>query len=145
MAAQQQMRRARVGRVRARRALSSTNSRLLRAATAARALFVSSGAASRVRAYWGPYAVTKAGLEVLARTYAAETETTAIRVNLFNPGPVRTKMRAAAMPGEDPSVLDTPEQVAPFVVAQCLPDVGYTGKLFDYPTRAVLTFQQPSA
>lgn len=118
---------------------------LLRAAPAARAVFVSSGAASKARAYWGAYAVTKAGLEVLARTYAAETETTAIKVNLFNPGPIRTKMRAAAMPGEDPSVLDTPAQAAEFIVGLCLPDVDYSGKLYDYPTRSVMSFNAPSA
>ncbi|BAT60555.1 putative oxidoreductase YciK [Variibacter gotjawalensis] len=117
---------------------------LLRAAPAARAVFISSGAASKARAYWGAYAVTKAGLEVLARTYAAETETTHVKVNLFNPGPIRTKMRAAAMPGEDPSVLDTPEQVAEFIVAMCLPDVDYSGKLFDYPTRSVMKYNAPS-
>jgi NAD(P)-dependent dehydrogenase (short-subunit alcohol dehydrogenase family) len=118
---------------------------LLRAAPAARAVFISSGAASKARAYWGPYAVTKAGLEVLARTYAAETETTAIKVNLVNPGPIRTKMRAAAMPGEDPSVLDTPEQIAGDIVALCLPDLDYSGKLYDYPTRSVMMFHAPSA
>ena len=59
-------------------------------------------------AYWGPYAVSKAALETLARTYAAETVTTPVRVNLFTPGPVRTRMRAQAMPGEDPMTLETP-------------------------------------
>ena len=82
---------------------------LLRASDAGRAVFVTSGAADRARAYWGPYAVSKAALEALARTYAAETATTSVRVNLFNPGPIRTRMRATAMPGEDPMTLDTPE------------------------------------
>jgi NAD(P)-dependent dehydrogenase (short-subunit alcohol dehydrogenase family) len=69
---------------------------LLRAAEAGRAVFVTSGAASNIRAYWGPYAISKAALNALARTYAAETVTTNVRVNLFNPGPTRTRMRAAA-------------------------------------------------
>ena len=60
-------------------------------------------------AYWGPYSVSKAAVELLARIYAAETATTKLRVNMFNPGPIRTRMRAPAMPGEDPMTLDTPE------------------------------------
>ena len=69
---------------------------------AGRAVFVTSGAATNTRAYRGPYSVTKAALNALALTYAAETVTTNVRVNLINPGPTRTRMRAAAMPGEDP-------------------------------------------
>ena len=84
---------------------------LLQASDAGRAVFVTSGAALGAVAYWGPYSVSKAALELLARTYAAETATTTVRVNLFNPGPIRTRMRAEAMPGEDPMTLDTPENV----------------------------------
>ena len=89
---------------------------LLRASSAGRVVLVSSGAGHRsdLRAYWGPYAVSKAALDALARTYAAETlNTSAIRVMLVNPGPLRTRMRAAAMPGEDPASLRTPEELAP--------------------------------
>jgi NAD(P)-dependent dehydrogenase (short-subunit alcohol dehydrogenase family) len=86
-----------------------------------RAVFVSSGVASSAYAYWAPYSVSKAALDVLARTYAAETSSTAVRVNLFNPGPTRTRMRAMAMPGEDPMKLPTPEQVAAKLVDLCLP------------------------
>ncbi|MBV8799897.1 MAG: SDR family NAD(P)-dependent oxidoreductase [Alphaproteobacteria bacterium] len=89
---------------------------LLRRSEAARVLFVSSGAARNFRPYWGSYSVAKAALEALALTYAAECETTSICVNLFNPGPLRTRMRAKAMPGEDPLRLDPPEAVAPAIV-----------------------------
>ena len=65
------------------------------------------------RPYWGPYAVSKGALETLALTYAAETAKTAVRVNLINPGAVRTEMRALAMPGEDPTTLPAPEDIAP--------------------------------
>ena len=78
---------------------------LLRASDAGRAIFVTSGAAHTLPAYWGPYSVSKAALEALVRTYAAETATTPVRVMLVNPGPLRTRMRAAAMPGEDPQTL----------------------------------------
>src|SRR5215470_11778123 len=85
---------------------------LLKASDAGRAVFVTSGVATSAKAYWGPYAAAKAGLNVLARTYAAETATTRVRVNLFNPGPTRTRMREAAMPGEDPLTLPTASEVA---------------------------------
>src|SRR5438270_5211853 len=105
---------------------------LLRRSTAGRVVFVSSGIAARPRAYWGSYAVSKAALEALARTYAAETVSTAVRVNLFNPGPTRTRMRAQAFPGEDPMTLETADQVAEKIVALCLPSVTESGKLYDY-------------
>lgn len=96
---------------------------LLRAAEAGRAVFLTSGAVQRPRAYWGPYAASKAGLEALVKCYAAEVAITPIRVNLFNPGATRTAMRAKAYPGEDPMTLKTPEdvaaQIAPLLDAAC--------------------------
>ncbi len=83
---------------------------LLRQSQAGRAIFVTSGAAAAPRAYWGPYAVTKAALEMLAKTYAAEVVKTKVKVNLVNPGALRTGMRAQAYPGEDPATLATPEE-----------------------------------
>jgi NAD(P)-dependent dehydrogenase (short-subunit alcohol dehydrogenase family) len=118
---------------------------LLLASDAGRAVFVSSGAASNARAYLGPYAASKAALEALVRVWANETATTPLRVNLFNPGPIRTRMRAALMPGEDPMTLQTPEQVADAIVPLCAPDWSVSGKLYDYPQRAVLEFRKPSA
>jgi NAD(P)-dependent dehydrogenase (short-subunit alcohol dehydrogenase family) len=94
---------------------------LLKASDAGRAIFVTSGAATNIRAYWGVYSATKAALDVLIKTYAAECATTNVRVNLFSPGPVRTGMRAKAFPGEDPMTLPTPEEVAPQAVALGLP------------------------
>jgi NAD(P)-dependent dehydrogenase (short-subunit alcohol dehydrogenase family) len=105
---------------------------LLRRASAGRVVFVTSGIVACPRAYWGPYAISKAALEALARTYAAETVSTHVRVNLFNPGATRTRMRATAMPGEDPTGLKTPEPVAERIVELCLPQFQDTGKLYDY-------------
>jgi NAD(P)-dependent dehydrogenase (short-subunit alcohol dehydrogenase family) len=116
---------------------------LLRASDAGRAVFLSSGAAHNMRAYRGPYSVSKAALEALVRTYAAETESTAVRVNLVNPGPTRTRMRAQVMPGEDPMTLPPAEAVAEKIVALCLPDVTATGRLYDYPTDRLLAFRKP--
>src|SRR5215471_1881052 len=85
---------------------------LLRKSDAGRAVFITSGAANKASAYLGPYAASKAALETLVRVWAHEiAATTPIRVNLFNPGPIRTRMRASVFPGEDPMTLDTPEQV----------------------------------
>jgi NAD(P)-dependent dehydrogenase (short-subunit alcohol dehydrogenase family) len=117
---------------------------LLRRAAAGRAVFMTSGAATHARAYSGPYAVSKAALNVLARTYAAETDTTPVRVNLFNPGPTRTRMRAQVMPGEDPMTLPTPEQVAETILPLCLPSFSETGKLYDYRAGKLLEFAQPA-
>ena len=114
---------------------------LLRASDAGRALFVSSGAATKCTAYWGPYSVSKAALEALVRTYAAETRTTALKVNLVNPGPLRTRMRAAAMPGEDPMTLPTPEDLAPHILRLTSPDYAETGVLFDFPTGETRGFE----
>lgn len=117
---------------------------LLRLAPAGRAVFISSGAAHKARAYWGPYAVTKAALEVLGRTWAAESVTTNLKVNLFNPGPIRTRMREKAFPGEDPATLEPPEAPAAAILQLCLPSCDVTGKLYDYPTRRTLDFQPPA-
>ena len=104
---------------------------LLRTSDAGRAIFVTSGAARNIRAYWGPYAVSKAGLEALVKTYAAETETTNLRVNLINPGATATAMRAEAMPGEDPAALPAPEDVAPVFVDLASPDCREHGQIID--------------
>jgi NAD(P)-dependent dehydrogenase (short-subunit alcohol dehydrogenase family) len=116
---------------------------LLRASDAGRAVFVSSGAAHKCTAYWGPYSISKAALEALVRTYAAETVTTPVRAMLLNPGPLRTAMRRAAMPGEDPMSLKTPEDLAPHIVRLCLPAWTETGKIYDFPQDKVLSPQMP--
>lgn len=105
---------------------------LLRRSPAGRAIFVTSGAASGKYAYWGPYAVSKAGLEALARTYAQEVAQTSVRVNLVNPGGVRTAMRAQAFPGEDPLTLPAPEEVAPLFVELARSGQAANGDLFTY-------------
>jgi NAD(P)-dependent dehydrogenase (short-subunit alcohol dehydrogenase family) len=116
---------------------------LLKFSDAGRVVFVSSGVAAMGLAYWGPYAASKAALETLARTYAAETATTNVRVNVFTPGPVRTRMRAQAMPGEDPMALVTPDKVADKIVELCLPSMLESGKLYSYLKGKFLDFRPP--
>ncbi len=84
---------------------------LLRASDAGRAIFVTSTVGHAPRAYWGAYAISKAGVEMMAGIYAEETKKTNVRVNLINPGGTRTAMRAEAMPGEDPETVKAPETV----------------------------------
>jgi NAD(P)-dependent dehydrogenase (short-subunit alcohol dehydrogenase family) len=117
---------------------------LLKQSDAGRTVFITSGAASKATAYVGPYAASKAALETLARAWAHETTNTPLRVNLFNPGPIRTRMRATLMPGEDPATLDTPEQAAEFILPMCAPDWTETGKLYDYKTRSLMSFRAPA-
>jgi NAD(P)-dependent dehydrogenase (short-subunit alcohol dehydrogenase family) len=106
---------------------------LLRLSSAGRAVFVGTGV--QARAYWGPYAASKAALDMLVRTYAAETKTTAIRANVFNPGRTRTRMRAQAMPGEDRDSLPAPAGAADAIVELCSPELDVTGGFYDYPRR----------
>ena len=117
---------------------------LLQMSDAGRAIFVSSGAAAKCRAYWGPYSVSKAALEALVRTYAAENAKGSVRAMLLNPGPLRTGMRAAAMPGEDPLTLRTPEDLAPHLVRLAAPDWNETGKIYDFPSDRVQEFRAPA-
>ena len=89
---------------------------LLRRAEAARAIFLTTGVAIAPRAFWGAYAATKAGMEALVQTYADEVESTPIRCTLLSPGPLRTRMRMQAFPGEDPMDLPPPEALTPMVL-----------------------------
>jgi NAD(P)-dependent dehydrogenase (short-subunit alcohol dehydrogenase family) len=117
---------------------------LLKRSDAGRAVFITSAAARKASAYLGPYAASKAALETLVRAWANETASTPIRINLFDPGPVRTRMRATVFPGEDPLTLDTPEQAAELIVPMCVPGWTETGKLYDYKTRSLLSFRSPA-
>ncbi len=105
---------------------------LLRRSDAGRAIFVTSGAARTCRAYWGTYSVSKAALEALVRCYAAEIANTPVRVNLLNPGPVATAMRAKAFPGEDPATLPQPDDLAELFVQLALPQLQENGRTYDY-------------
>ncbi|MBO6948553.1 MAG: SDR family NAD(P)-dependent oxidoreductase [Rhodospirillales bacterium] len=85
---------------------------LLRASDSGRSIYVTSVVGHIPRAFWSAYAVSKAGLDMMVRTYAEEIGKTNMKVNILNPGATRTGMRAAAMPGEDPNKLKTPESIA---------------------------------
>ncbi|HLY46267.1 MAG TPA: SDR family NAD(P)-dependent oxidoreductase [Stellaceae bacterium] len=96
---------------------------LLRLAPSGRAIFVTSRLGRDALPYYGPYAVSKAGLETLVRIYAGEVARTAVRANLIDPGTRRTRLRAHIFPGEDPAGLPGPESVTDafleLAVAEC--------------------------
>lgn len=104
---------------------------LLRASDSGRAIYVTSGVGHKPRAYWSAYAVSKAGLEMMAKTYAQENLNSNIRVNIVNPGATRTRMRAQAMPGEDPQSLKTPESIAHVFVDLAAADCTRHGETVD--------------
>jgi NAD(P)-dependent dehydrogenase (short-subunit alcohol dehydrogenase family) len=116
---------------------------LLKKSDAGRVVVVSSVIAALGRAYWGPYAMSKAALEVLARTFAAETAKTNVRVNVIAPAQVRTRMLATARPGLDMSNVEKPDKVAEKIVELCLPSMTETGKYYDFPARKLLEFRKP--
>ncbi|MGK2870920.1 MAG: SDR family NAD(P)-dependent oxidoreductase [Alphaproteobacteria bacterium] len=118
----------------------TANWRLIRAlapllkesANGGRAVFVSSGAAHKSKPFWGGYSMSKAALESVVKIWAAENAKSKLRVNLFNPGATRTGMRAAAMPGEDPMSLPTPETVAEAMLPLLLPSCAITGDVVNF-------------
>jgi NAD(P)-dependent dehydrogenase (short-subunit alcohol dehydrogenase family) len=108
---------------------------LLRQSDAGRAVFLTSGVTYSFPPYWAAYSISKAALEAMVRTYAAEVAQTGVRANLVNPGPMRTRMRAQAFPGEDPMRLPPPAALAADLVGMLSPSFDRNGTLFDFPTR----------
>ncbi|MCV3765476.1 SDR family NAD(P)-dependent oxidoreductase [Rhizobium sp. TRM95796] len=95
-----------------------------------RALILSSSLAHKCKPFWAPYSASKAAVEALARTWAAESERLPLKVNSVDPGGTRTAMRAQAYPGEDPTMLPHPSEVAKVIAELTGPDVTETGKLY---------------
>lgn len=101
---------------------------LLRQSDAGRAIFVTSGISRRVVPYWSAYAASKAALDMMVATYAAESAHTSVRVNLYNPGPMRTGMRKEAFPGEKPESVPLPEAHAEALIQLALPACQMNGE-----------------
>ncbi|MBO6503737.1 MAG: SDR family NAD(P)-dependent oxidoreductase [Kordiimonadaceae bacterium] len=105
---------------------------LLKASDAGRSIIVSSGSNGKDKAYWGGYMMSKAAVENLALTYANECKQTQVRSNVVNPGPIRTMMRAKAVPGEDESALPAPEDIAKLFVELALPECDRNGEVISF-------------
>ncbi|QDZ01030.1 SDR family NAD(P)-dependent oxidoreductase [Nitratireductor mangrovi] len=117
---------------------------LLRRSDAGRAIVLSSGSAHSARAYWAPYAASKAAVEALARSWADETRNTPLRVNIVNPGVARTAMRALAMPGEDPETLPHPSEVAAEILPLASPTLTETGLIWNVELGRFTAWQKPA-
>ncbi len=108
-----------------------------------RALILSSGAAHKCKPFWGPYSASKAAVEALARTWAGETQRLPLRVVSIDPGATRTAMRAQAVPGEDPTTVPHPSEVAARLLPLCGPDLTETGKLFIVRENKLVDYRLP--
>jgi NAD(P)-dependent dehydrogenase (short-subunit alcohol dehydrogenase family) len=116
---------------------------LLTRSDAGRALILSSGAATKAPAFWGPYAMSKAAVETMGRIWAAETDHTSLKVNMVNPGATRTAMRAQAIPGEDPETLPHPSEVAEKILFLASPELKDTGRMFVVRENRFVDFKAP--
>jgi NAD(P)-dependent dehydrogenase (short-subunit alcohol dehydrogenase family) len=117
---------------------------LLQRATDGRVVFVTSGLSWMAQAYTGAYGATKAALDAMARTYAAETASTNVRINLFSPGQTRTRMLASGWPGLDMDRVPAPEDVVKAIVPLCLPNCNETGRVYSYRDGKFLDFHPPA-
>ncbi|MDI6026421.1 SDR family NAD(P)-dependent oxidoreductase [Corticibacterium sp. UT-5YL-CI-8] len=116
---------------------------LLRNAEAGRAVIVSSNAAHSARAFWGPYAASKAAVETLMRSWADETKSLPLRVNAFDPGRTRTAMRAQAVPGEDPKTLPQPSEIAAKLMPLVSSALTETGLIYQAQRDRFVAYRQP--
>ena len=116
---------------------------LLMRSDAGRAIILSSGAPHKCRPFWGAYSASKAAVEALARTWAAETQRTPLRITSVDPGATRTAMRAQAMPGEDPETLPHPRDVAAALMPLAALEWSETGKLFVVRENKLKDYRMP--
>jgi len=116
---------------------------LLKLSDAGRAILLSSGAAHSARAFWAPYAASKAAVEALGRSWADETKNSPLKVNSVNPGATRTAMRAQAVPGEDPMSLPHPSEVAAKILPLASPELTETGRILDVPKGRFVSYRMP--
>jgi NAD(P)-dependent dehydrogenase (short-subunit alcohol dehydrogenase family) len=117
---------------------------LLRKSDAGRAIVLSSNAAHSARAFWGPYAASKAAIETLTRSWAAEVTDSPMRVNACDPGATRTAMRALAMPGEDPKTLPDPAFTASKILQMADSGLSHNGMIYQAKNDRWVSHQQPS-
>jgi len=117
---------------------------LLHKSDAGRAVIVSSGSAHSARAFWAPYAASKAAVEALARSWADETKNSPLRVNIFDPGTSRTAMRAQAVPGENPETVTHPSETARHILPMLDPALAHTGQIYQIRGERWASYQMPA-
>ncbi len=111
--------------------LIGSMSQLLRSAKSPRAVFMTANAPDTCKPFWGPYTASQSALQALVKTWAAECEKAELRINLLNTGPMRTALRAAAMPGEDPDTIAHPSEISDSLLKLVSDDLTENGKIFD--------------
>lgn len=116
---------------------------LLRRSDAGRGIVVTSSLAHSARAFWAPYAASKAAVEALTWSWAEEAINMPLRVNAFDPGRTRTAMRAQAMPGEDPKTLRHPSEVARLAIQLADPALVQTGMIYQALEKRFVRRQSP--
>jgi len=114
--------------------LACSVSPLLRASIAGRAIFMTGSETAKNKPFWGPYAMSQAALNAMVMAWAAETSKTPLRINLLDPGPMRTALRAEAMPGEDKEALAHPSEIGPALLKLVANDLAETGKTYQRTT-----------
>jgi NAD(P)-dependent dehydrogenase (short-subunit alcohol dehydrogenase family) len=103
--------------VTAQQVLMASFDALLRKSETGRLIALTSSVGAKPRAFWGAYGASKAALENLVQSYGEEVKNLSpVRVAIVDPGKSRTKMRAAAYPGEDPATVKEPSVVAEAIV-----------------------------
>jgi NAD(P)-dependent dehydrogenase (short-subunit alcohol dehydrogenase family) len=105
---------------------------LLEKSDQALAMFATGRMSEENKAYWGAYSASKAALEELVKTYAQETLTTNIKVNLVDPGPISTNLRCAAFPGKNKEDFRKPEEVADLFVTSSIRSNIISGETISY-------------
>ncbi len=117
---------------------------LLKLSDAGRAIVLTSDVAAAPRAYWGPFAASKAAVEAMTRSWALETQNSPLRINLVDPGPTRTAHRALAMPGEDPKSLPHPSEIAAGIAKLASRNIDETGRIFSVRVNGFLADTAPA-
>ena len=116
---------------------------LLCLSDAGRAIILSSGAAHSARAFWAPYAASKAAVEAMTRSWANETQNMPLRVNAVDPGATRTAMRAQAVPGENPETLPHPSEIAARIVPLASPALTRTDQIYQARHDRWVSYRMP--
>ncbi len=111
--------------------LMRSTSQLLRLSENARAVFMTANAPDKCKPFWGPYTASQSALRALVKTWSAECEKTDMRINMLNTGPMRTAMRAQAMPGEDPDTIAHPSAIAESLMALVSAELIQNGQIYD--------------
>ena len=111
--------------------LIRSTSQLLREAENARIVFMTANAPDKCKPFWATYSTSQTALLALVKTWSAECEKTSMRINMLNSGPMRTAMRAQAMPGEDPDTIAHPSEISESLMKLVSSDLNENGQIFD--------------